>query len=114
MSFVLMAARWQADAMTSISLRLAAPADRVALERLAALDSAPALHGQVLLAETGGTLRAALSLRDDRAVADPFAPTAELVELLRTRAALLRGAPSERSRGPSALRRLRHALPAQR
>ena len=95
--------------MTSISLRLARPADRPALERLAALDSAPALRGPVLVAETGGALRAALSLGEDRAVADPFAPTAELVELLRTRAALLRGAPAGRSRGPSTLRRLAHA-----
>jgi hypothetical protein len=96
--------------MTSISLRLARPADRAALARLAALDRAPALHGDVLVAESGGALRAALSLGEDRAVADPFAPTAELVELLRTRAALLRGAPAGRSRGPSALRRLGHAL----
>ena len=110
MSFVLMAAQWQAAPMTSISLRLAGPADHSALESLAALDSAPALRGPVLVAESGGSLRAALSLGEDRAVADPFAPTAELVELLRTRAALLRGAPSGRSRGPSALRRLGHAL----
>jgi hypothetical protein len=100
--------------MNSISLRIAGPFDRPALDRLAALDSARTLRGPILVAETGGALRAALSLTDDRAVADPFAPTAELVELLRTRAALLRGAPSERSRGPSPLRRLRHALPAQR
>ena len=97
--------------MTSISLRLAGPADHAAVERLAALDSAPRLHGPVLVAESGGALRAALALGDDRAVADPFAPTAELVELLRTRAALLRGAPPQRTRGPAGLRRLR---PAQR
>jgi hypothetical protein len=91
--------------MTSISLRLAGPADGPALARLATLDSARALRGPVLVAETGGDLRAALSLGDGRAVADPFAPTADLVDLLRTRAALLRGGPSERARGPARLRR---------
>src|SRR5215210_2955088 len=106
MSFVLMPGRWQAAAMTSISLRLAGPADRDELDRLAALDSAPTLHGPVLVAETGGTARAALSLDDGRAVADPFSPAAELVSLLRTRAALLRGAQSPRSRAPGALSRL--------
>src|SRR5215207_5476063 len=113
MSFVLMGCRWEAAPMTSISLRLAGPADRPALERLAALDSAPALHGPVLVAEAGGALRAALALSEDRVVADPFAPTAQLIELLRTRADLLHGAPPERTRGPARLRRLRHALPAQ-
>jgi hypothetical protein len=99
---------------TSISLRLAGPADRDSLERLALLDSATPLRGPVLVAETGGEPRAALALGDDRVVADPFAPTAELVALLRTRAALLRGSPSAGSPRPSRLGRLRHALPAQR
>jgi hypothetical protein len=114
MSFVLMGGPWQAASMTSISLRLAGPADRDALDRLAALDSAAVLPGQVLLAESGGALQAALSLDDDRAVADPFAPTAELVALLRTRAALLRAAPPERSRAPGGLQRLRQAFAAHR
>jgi hypothetical protein len=54
------------------------------------MDSALPLRGAVLVAESGGVLRAALSLDDDRAVADPFVPTAGHVALLRTRASLLR------------------------
>jgi hypothetical protein len=72
----------QTDALT---LRLAVPADADALERLAELDSAPALRGDVLVGEVGGELLAAVSLADHRAVADPFRPTGELVWLLRER-----------------------------
>jgi hypothetical protein len=36
-----------------------------------------------LVAEVGGEVRAALSLRDGAVVADPFHPTAALAELLR-------------------------------
>ncbi len=66
-----------------ITIRQATSADEFALRRLAALDDRPALHGEVLLAEQAGDVRAALSLEDDRAVANPFAPTATLVEMLR-------------------------------
>ena len=66
-----------------ITIRQATSADAFALRRLAALDDARALRGEVLLAEQAGEIRAALSLDDDRAVANPFAPTAKLVDLLR-------------------------------
>jgi hypothetical protein len=56
------------------------------LARLAALDSAPPLRGQALVADRNGRLLAAVSLDDGRAVADPFERTAEAVELLRLRA----------------------------
>jgi hypothetical protein len=67
---------------TSLVLRPATSADTADLERLAALDSARPLDGDVLLAYAGGELRAALSVSSGRHVADPFWPTADLVELL--------------------------------
>jgi hypothetical protein len=66
-----------------ITIRQATSDDAFALRRLAALDDRPALHGDALLAEQAGELRAALSLEDGRTVANPFAPTAALVEMLR-------------------------------
>ena len=69
-----------------ITIRQASSADEFALRRLAALDDSPALRGDVLLAEEGGELRAALSMGTGRAVANPFAPTADLVEMLRVQA----------------------------
>jgi hypothetical protein len=73
--------------MTSpLVLRPAASADTAALERLAALDSARPLTGEVMLAYAGGDVRAALSLQTGRVIADPFYPSAELVELLRAAA----------------------------
>ncbi|MBX5469515.1 MAG: hypothetical protein IRZ21_06415 [Thermoleophilaceae bacterium] len=68
------------------------------LVRLAALDSQPPLLGPVLVAEAGGAARAAVSLDDDRAIADPFHASAPLVELLRLHAASLRPAPRPRRR----------------
>jgi hypothetical protein len=64
-------------------LRPATAADTTALERLAALDSARPLEGDVLLAYAGGDVRAAVSVDGGRAVADPFYPSLELVQLLR-------------------------------
>ena len=72
-----------------ITIRQASSTDAFALRRLAALDDAAALRGEILLAEQGGDLRAALSLENGRAIANPFAPTAELVEMLRMRSRLV-------------------------
>ena len=70
-----------------ITIRLAVPDDHLALTVLAALDSAEATpRGRVLLAEVDGELRAALSLADGSAIADPFHPTLDILELLRTHA----------------------------
>ena len=66
-----------------ITIRQATTADAFALRRLAALDGAPVLHGEALVAEQAGELRAAISLEDGRVIANPFAPTLELVEMLR-------------------------------
>jgi hypothetical protein len=86
---------------SSLTLRLAVPADAEALDRLAQLDSRRAPRGVVLVAEVGSDVWAAISLDDGHAVADPFRPTGELVALLVERARQLRG--SQRGR--------RHALP---
>lgn len=71
----------------AVTIRRAFPDDAADLARLAALDSRRPLRGDVLLAERDGRILAALSPADGRAVADPFAPTADLVALLRVRAA---------------------------
>lgn len=71
-----------------ITIRPGYEDDRVALARLAQLDSAwqppPA---PTLVAEVDGELAVALSLLDGTVVADPFRPTAHLVTLLRAHAA---------------------------
>ena len=73
--------------MTSpLLLRTATAVDSAALDRLAALDSARPLTGEVMVASAGGDVRAALSLETGRVVADPFYPSADLVELLRAAA----------------------------
>ena len=56
------------------------------ITRLALLDSRRAPAGPALLAYVDGELRAAVRLVDGQAIADPFHPTAELVEILRFQA----------------------------
>ncbi|HEY7621600.1 MAG TPA: hypothetical protein VH834_17605 [Solirubrobacteraceae bacterium] len=94
----------------TIVIRRAVAADLDDLRYLAALDSARALLGDVLVAEADGVIHAAYSVEERRAIADPFHPTAELIQLLEMRAAPLREARPKRTRGPSALLR---ALPAR-
>jgi hypothetical protein len=69
----------------TVVIRAARGSDGPALEQLAQLDSQAGLAGDVLVAEQDGALVAALS--GGRAIADPFRPTADLVALLRLRAA---------------------------
>lgn len=71
---------------SSLVLRPATTADAADLERLAALDSARPLAGEVMLAHADGGVRAALSLETGRSVADPFYPSLELLPLLRAAA----------------------------
>jgi len=71
----------------AVVIRPAHPDDAATLQRLAALDSRRPLRGRVLLAERDGRPVAALSIDDGRIAADPFAPTADLVALLRVHAA---------------------------
>lgn len=76
----------------AVTIRAAHGGDAVALKRLAALDSACGPPSEpVLLAEVCGEVRAAISLYDGAIVANPFTPTAALVELLEARARQLRG-----------------------
>jgi len=113
MSFVLMHHRRHDRSMpnatkipageSTVVIRVATPADLDDLRRLAALDSARALLGTLLVAESDGEIRAAYSVDEGRAIADPFVPTAGLVDLLKTRSARLRGERPARADG----RRLR-------
>jgi hypothetical protein len=73
--------------MDALVIRPAYPDDHATLARLAALDSRRPLAGPALVAERDGRILAALSPADGRAIADPFAPTADLVALLRLHAA---------------------------
>ncbi len=80
----------------TIALRLAHADEQGEISRLAGLHEAPAPSGEVLLGLVDGTPVAALSLTDGRVVADPFARSGEVVELLRVRADRL-GAPRRRT-----------------
>jgi hypothetical protein len=83
---------------STFHLRPAGSADRRALARLAALDDAEQLHGDVMLAFSDGHAVAAMSLADGRVVADPFHRTADAVDLLRFRARQERGSRASRGR----------------
>ncbi len=89
----------------AVVLRPAHLRDAESLIRLAELDSAAPLDGDVLLAERDGRIVAARELRSGRIIADPFRPTADLLALLEARAALLHGA-AIRRRGPGVRRLL--------
>jgi hypothetical protein len=70
---------------SKITIRVAAPTDSGALERLAALDSTSPLAGRVLLAQSGDEAIAAISVETGAVAADPFRPTADAVRVLRLR-----------------------------
>ena len=69
-----------------INIRLANETDNSSLLRLAALDSAPAPRGPVLVADLDGEIVAAHSIARSRSIADPFRSTADISELLELRA----------------------------
>ena len=69
-----------------LTVRLATHADAPALARLADLDESAAPTEPVLLGVVMQRPVAALSLRDGRVIADPFTPTADVIELLSLRA----------------------------
>jgi hypothetical protein len=82
--------------VTRVTLRYACAADAERLQHLRELDSAPGPMGgpplggeSALVAEVDGRLRAALPLDGGAPIADPFYRGAELVDLLRLRAAQL-------------------------
>lgn len=76
----------------TIALRVADPDEVYRVARLAALDDAPPLQGDVLLALSDGEAIAALSLKDGRVVANPFVSTEDAVALLHVREKHLLGA----------------------
>jgi hypothetical protein len=92
---------------TTLTIRRATADDAFALRRLATIDSAYPPTGEVLLAEMGNELWAAVSVDTGAAVADPFRPSADLVELLRFRARRMDG--EERSHRRAFSRLLPHA-----
>jgi hypothetical protein len=90
-----------------ITIRPARSADASALAKLAALDSAEVPSLPVLIAEVTGQVRAAVSLHDGAAIADPFNHTAGMLQLLHARAAQLhRQYPVPRRHFSTVLRRL--------
>ena len=91
----------------TLTIRHAGPADVEALRKLAQLDSSRVPTGEILVAEVGGELWAAISVDDRHTIADPFRPTREIVLLLKQRTRQLRRA--ERRRTPR-LARLRPAV----
>jgi hypothetical protein len=82
----------------TVTFRHARPADAEALAELAQLDSSRAPRGDVIVADVGGELWAAVSLDDGHAVATPFRPSGELTWHLMERARKL-GRASRGTRG---------------
>jgi hypothetical protein len=70
----------------AITITHSTAADSEDVWRLALLDDRRAPAGPALLAYVDGELRAAVGLVDGQAIADPFHPTVELVEMLRFQA----------------------------
>jgi hypothetical protein len=84
---------------STIAILAATDRDDPILRELAALDEAPPLQTPAVVALVDGRPVAAASLSDARVVADPFAPTADVVELLQARvAASASGAATNRAR----------------
>jgi hypothetical protein len=75
-------------AIRPLTIRLSRRGDERSLQRLAALDSKRPPSGRVLLAEVDRELWAAVGVDDGRAVADPFRPSGDVLEMLRMRAAM--------------------------
>ncbi len=67
---------------TKIMIRPAKRNDADALRRLAERDSTPLDSDTYLIAEVGGSPRAAIGRRRGTVIADPFEPTADLVAML--------------------------------
>jgi hypothetical protein len=90
----------------SLTIRVAAPDDAGALRRLAELDSARALRGRVLLAETDGVPVAAISLTTGAVTADPFQSSEGAVRMLRLRRYQLLNQAGDAAPADQLLRRL--------
>jgi hypothetical protein len=90
----------------SIVIRPARATDEGAVRRVAQRDSRAVPEGELLIADVGGEVRAAISLATGEVVADPFRRTDELVRVLSLRHAQIRHGNRRPNRG---LRRLRFA-----
>jgi hypothetical protein len=88
----------EADMGNGITIRHSTRADLRKVAQLAALDSRHAPAGEMLLAFEDDELRAALGIESGHAVADPLHHTADLVALLRMRAAGVEDANGRRRR----------------
>jgi hypothetical protein len=95
---------------TAYHIRPAREEDEPALRRLAFLDSADPLTGRILIGEIDKVPAAAMSLDDDRIVADPFQRSDSLRVHLRMRAAGIRAHESM----PSVRDRIRTAMRGER
>jgi hypothetical protein len=69
-----------------ITIRHSADGDRARVVELSQLDGRPVPIGDLLLAEVGGKLWAAVGIDDGAAVSDPFEPAGEVEWLLQMRA----------------------------
>ncbi|HEX3977500.1 MAG TPA: hypothetical protein VHW96_14630 [Solirubrobacteraceae bacterium] len=96
----------------TVTLRFASFDDAPDLFRLAQLDSAEPLSEPILVADVSGRLAAALSLSEDRVIADPFVLSGGAVELLRARGRQLSG--TGRPWGRRRVRRLRRVRTLRR
>ena len=74
----------------TVVIRAARGSDGPALRRLAELDSSSLPGGDLLIAESGDEVVAALSVDTGERVADPFRRTADVVDLLAYRARALK------------------------
>jgi hypothetical protein len=73
-----------------LTVRAATQRDSEAVRLLAALEGVTMPRGEMLVAQVGEDVVAALPLDGGRPLADPFRPSAQHVELLRLRARQLR------------------------
>ena len=76
--------------MQPLTIRQSAAHDADVLTGLAELDSSRPLRQPALVAEVGDEIWAAVSLSDQRVVADPFRPSGAIVPVLVERARQLR------------------------
>jgi hypothetical protein len=89
----------------TLTIRRADFGDSAALARLAALDSSSPLLGDALVAEVEDEVWAAVEIDSGSAIADPFRPSADLVDLLRFRVERMRAELGRRGRLASLLPR---------
>ncbi len=103
---------WTQLQTSPITIRPAYPDDASALLRLADLDSSAVPSEPLIVAEVDGEIQVAVSMSDLAAIADPFAPTALVVDLVRGH---IRQSVRTSASPPSpALQALTVSLPARR